>query len=72
LHYYNPDDFAGAVCDESSILKSFDGTRRLEITEFMKKLTAQQAAGVVVHEIWHVLRFHFVRARLVGVTRVRP
>lgn len=26
------------VCDESSILKSFDGTRRLKITEFMKKV----------------------------------
>ena len=38
LHHYNPDDFAGAVCDESSILKSFDGARRLEITEFMKKM----------------------------------
>lgn len=38
LHKYNPDDFAGAVCDESSILKSFDGARRLEITEFMKKM----------------------------------
>jgi hypothetical protein len=38
LHYYNPNDFAGAVCDESSILKSFDGARRLEITEFMKKM----------------------------------
>lgn len=38
LHYYNPEDFSGAVCDESSILKSFDGARRLEITEFMKKM----------------------------------
>jgi len=38
LHYFDPNDFAGAVCDESSILKSFDGARRLEITEFMKKL----------------------------------
>lgn len=37
LHYYSPNDFAGVVCDESSILKSFDGARRLEITEFMKK-----------------------------------
>lgn len=37
--------------------------------EFFKKLTPQQAAGVVVHEIWHVLRFHFIRARLSGVTR---
>ncbi len=38
LHYFNPNDFAGVVCDESSILKSFDGTRRIEITEFMRKL----------------------------------
>lgn len=38
LHYFNWQDFAGIVCDESSILKSFDGTRRLEITEFMRKI----------------------------------
>ncbi len=38
LHHFDPNDFAGCVCDESSILKSFDGARRLEITEFMKKL----------------------------------
>ena len=38
LHYFNPSDFAGCVCDESSILKSFDGQRRSEITEFMRKL----------------------------------
>lgn len=38
LHYFNPSDFCGVVCDESSILKSFDGTRRKEITEFMRKL----------------------------------
>jgi hypothetical protein len=37
LHHFNPDDFIGVVCDESSILKSFDGARRGEITEFMKK-----------------------------------
>jgi len=37
LHKFNPDDFAGTVCDESSILKSFDGTRKQEITNFMKK-----------------------------------
>lgn len=35
---FNPDDFSGAVCDESGILKSFDGVRRLEITQFMRKL----------------------------------
>ena len=38
LHYFNPEDFAGCVCDESSILKSFDGARRGEITEFMRKM----------------------------------
>lgn len=37
LHFFNPADFAGVVCDESSILKSFDGARRGEITEFMRK-----------------------------------
>src|SRR5258708_4113666 len=37
LHYFNPSDFSGVVCDESSILKSFDGVRRREITEFMRK-----------------------------------
>lgn len=37
LHYFNADDFAGVVCDESSILKSFDGAYRGEITEFMRK-----------------------------------
>lgn len=36
LHLFNSDDFGGAVCDESSILKSFDGVRKSEITEFMR------------------------------------
>ncbi len=38
MHYFNPSDFAGVVADESSILKSFDGVRRSEVTEFMRKL----------------------------------
>lgn len=38
IHYFNPSDFAGVVCDESSILKNFDGTRKGQITEFMKKI----------------------------------
>lgn len=37
LNHFRADDFSGVVCDESSILKSFDGSRRLEISEFMKK-----------------------------------
>ena len=38
LHLFNPDDFTGCVCDESGILKNFDGILRGQITEFMKKL----------------------------------
>lgn len=38
LGAFNPADFSGVVCDESSILKSFDGARRSEITEFMRKV----------------------------------
>ena len=38
LHKFNPADFVGAVCDESSILKSFNGQRRGEITSFMRKM----------------------------------
>lgn len=38
LHYFNPSDFVGMVCDESSILKSFDGSTRGRVTEFMRKL----------------------------------
>lgn len=38
LANFNPADFAGVVCDESSILKSFDGARKAEITDFMRKV----------------------------------
>ncbi len=38
LHLLNAGDFIGCVCDESSILKSYDGARRAEITEFMRML----------------------------------
>ena len=38
LHYFDPSDFSGVVCDESSILKSFDGARKTSITEFMRKV----------------------------------
>lgn len=37
LHLFNPHDFVGSVLDESSILKSFDGARRGQITDFMRK-----------------------------------
>ena len=38
LHHYDPAAFAGVVLDESSILKSFDGARRNQITVFMRKV----------------------------------
>lgn len=37
LHHFSPDDFAGVVCDESSILKNFDGETRKAVTDFMRK-----------------------------------
>jgi hypothetical protein len=37
LHYFDPADFQGVVCDESSILKSFDGETRKAVTDFMRK-----------------------------------
>lgn len=37
LHHFNPEDFAGVVCDESSILKNYDGATRKEITDFIRK-----------------------------------
>jgi hypothetical protein len=39
LHLFNPADFVGIVCDESSILKSFDGKTRAEVTAFSRKLS---------------------------------
>lgn len=38
LHHFNPSDFAGVVCDESSAIKAFDGARRALVTDFMRKL----------------------------------
>jgi len=37
LHYFDTNDFLGVVCDESSILKNFDGETRKSVTEFMRK-----------------------------------
>lgn len=37
LHHFNSEDFEGVVCDESSILKNFDGITRKAITDFMRK-----------------------------------
>lgn len=38
LHLFDPADFDGVVCDESSVLKSFDGVLRGRITEFLRRV----------------------------------
>lgn len=38
LDKFNWNDFGGVVCDESSAIKSFDGSRRAEVTEFMRRI----------------------------------
>lgn len=37
-HLFNPNDFGGVICGESSILKSFDGAIRGALTQFMRKV----------------------------------
>ena len=38
LHLFDPGEFAGCVCDESSILKHFTGATQKHVTRFMAKL----------------------------------
>ena len=38
LHHFDRHAFAGVVCDESSILKSFDGVTKATVTEFMREM----------------------------------
>jgi hypothetical protein len=38
IHHFNPADFGGAICDESSAIKAFDGVRRAQVTEFLRTL----------------------------------
>jgi hypothetical protein len=37
LHRFDPEDFAGVVCDESSILKHFTGATQKQVTRFTSK-----------------------------------
>lgn len=37
LHYFNPSDFSGVVCDESSIIKHCGGSTQKHLTRFMAK-----------------------------------
>lgn len=38
LHLFSPSDFAGAVCDESSILKHYTGATQKQVTRFIGKM----------------------------------
>jgi hypothetical protein len=38
LHHYDPKDFTGVICDESSILKNFNGKIKSQINIFMRKI----------------------------------
>lgn len=38
LEKFDWHDFGGVVCDESSAIKSFDGVRRAQVTEFMRRV----------------------------------
>lgn len=38
LHKFDPHRFSGVACDESSILKSFDGAIKDAVTDFMRKV----------------------------------
>lgn len=38
LHLFNWQDYDAVICDESSILKNFDGKRKDLITQFMRKI----------------------------------
>jgi len=38
LHHFDRTQFAGVVCDESSILKNFDGMTKAAVTDFARKI----------------------------------
>lgn len=38
LHKFDREKFAGVVCDESSVLKNFDGAIKQAVTDFMRKM----------------------------------
>jgi hypothetical protein len=38
LEKFDWTDFGGVVCDESSAIKAFDGVRRAQVTEFMRRV----------------------------------
>lgn len=45
LHLFDPNDFVGVVCDESACLKNYDGVRKAQITEFMRRMRYRLACS---------------------------
>jgi hypothetical protein len=59
LTKFNPADFGGIVCDESSAIKAFDGDTRAQVTEFMRETpisTARNRDGRAerLPRTWHI------------------
>lgn len=44
LHYFSPSNFIGMICDESSILKNFNGATKNKINQFIRKLRFRMLA----------------------------
>lgn len=38
IEKFDPSQFSGVVCDESSAIKAFDGVRRAQVTEFLRRM----------------------------------
>ncbi len=56
LHYFNSSDFAGVVCDESSIIKNCNGKIRKQVTEFVRKLDYRLlCTATAAPNDWHEL-----------------
>ena len=45
LHHFDASDFAGVMCDESSILKNVDGTTRQRLTEAFRQVPRRLACS---------------------------
>jgi hypothetical protein len=65
LHYFDPTDLAGVVCDESSILKNFLGVTRKAITEFLRRLRYRLLCTATAAPA----RAHHLRRRMAGPYR---
>ena len=54
LHFLNPHDFDCVICDESSILKNFDGEIKQQVNVIDVAVTAMQHLGIQVKDSWNL------------------